>query len=192
TGLNTVEINGSTFTNLRVLSTGAVQPFQPDDVVMVLRLGTQYFILGKVRAAGAGAAERIASASVDTAGTYGAQSIGDLPGSPGPSLTMYVGSARRVLVVSSMAVNLSQANAAQHVEVSGASSIEAGTRVRQAYLRNDNTNVVWATVTQQTLLDASDGLQPGQNTFTCKYQVGTVGTGTGAQIASRTLTVIPF
>lgn len=192
TGENTITINGNVFQNLRVLTTGALVAFAPGDVVMVQRVGTQYVVQGRIRAPGSSAGERIASSSVDLPGTFGPQGIGDLPGSPGPSVTVYVGSARRVLIISSAAINISQANAAQHVAVTGASAIAAGTKVRQAYLRNDDGGVVWGTVTQQTLLTADDGLKQGSNTFTCKYQIGVVGAGTGAQIASRTLTVMPI
>jgi hypothetical protein len=198
TGLNTVVINGNEFSNLRVLSTGAVQPFQPGDVAGIMRVGTQYFILGKVRAAGAGAGERIASARVASLQNAPiSASMSDIPGSPGPSVTLYVGSARRILVIHSCEVGivgssanaLESAGAYQGVAVSGVSSLPAETAVTSAYLEGNLTNS--ASVSATTLVTAANGLQQGQNTFTCKYRAFRNGSLVPV-VNNRVLTVIPF
>lgn len=194
-GVNSVLINDNSFTNLRVLSTGAVQPFQVGDVVGIIRVGTQYFILGKVRAPGAGAGERIASSRVNALVTQAGTAGGwvDLT-SFGPSVTLYVGSSRRVLVLHSCEIAVSRAGGYQGVQVTGASSIAPETAITDAYLTYNNLDSVsiGQSVTATTLVTAGNGLQQGQNTFTCKYKVDVAAGGTGAQFNNRVLTVIPF
>ncbi len=198
TGSNTVLINGSAFTNLRVLSTGAVTPFQGGDVVVLLRYQTSYFILGKIRAPGAAAAERIASARVASLQTVPAGgSMADLAASPGPSVTIYVGSSRRVLVIHSCEVGiegssanaLESAGAYQGVAVTGASVLAAETAITNAYLEGNLTNS--GSVTATTLVTSANGLNQGLNTFTCKYRAFQNGSLVPV-VNNRVLTVIPF
>lgn len=193
TGLNSIEINGNTFDNLSVLSAGSVVPFQAGDTVALMRVQSQYFILGKIRAAGAGAAERIVSAKKDLPLVVsGALTWGDLPSSYGPEVSVYIGSGRRALVLHSSGIYCSQAYGVQGVQVSGASTLAVSTAVRNAFLRNTAAPEVWTMSTCVSLITAADGLEQGQNTFTCKYNVELFGTGTGAYFGNRSLTVIPF
>jgi len=198
TGVNSVNINGNTFNNLKILSTGAVQPFQPGDVVGILRVKTQYFILGKVDAPGAGAGERIASnrvASLQNVPVGG--SMAPLANSPGPSVTMYIGSSRRVLVIHSCEVGIAGSTsdpfawgtAFQGVAISGASSLAAEGAVTNAYL--GGSLGTQGSVTATTLVTALDGLNQGQNTFTCVYR-SDAAAGLQPVVNNRVLTVIPF
>lgn len=194
-GANTVMIDQQPFDDLRVLSTGAITPFQPGDVVEVVKVGTTAFILGKIRAVGAGLGERIASAKV-----AGGPAIplgtdyADLPGDPGPTVSVVVGSARRVLVTSSCAFSIGSGTATaagfQGVAVSGASAILPGTAVFDCFLQAAAGTI--GSVSSQTLLTADDGLVAGLNTFTCKYFGYSLGTITSVQVENRVLTVQPI
>lgn len=197
TGVNSIQINGNVFNNLLVLSMGAVTPFQPGDVVGIIRVRTQYFVLGKTRAPGAGAGERIASSRVAqlTIVPPGG-SMADLAGSFGPSVTLNIGSSRRALVIHSCEIifsgsstALDQSDGYQGVAITGATNRAAETAVTNAFLTGNLTN--GASVTATTLVTAADGLNQGQNTFTCKYR-SIVTASMVVQVNNRVLTVIPF
>ncbi|MBK1785141.1 hypothetical protein [Prauserella cavernicola] len=197
TGLNSVEIKGRVFTNLKVLSTGSVQPFQPDDVVGVLRVGTTYFIFGKIRAPGAGAGERIDSDRV-AASLFvpNNDTFGDLTGSYGPEVTVYIGSQRRALVIHSCEVIISgavnigqQGQIHQGVAISGATQASPASAITNAYLKGPAGVAGSASAT--TFITAENGLQQGLNTFTCKYR-GLADGDQNLQVNNRVLTVMPF
>lgn len=197
TGLNSVNIAGSTFDNLRVLSTGAVQPLQPGDVVGIIRTGSQYFILGKVDAPGAGAGERIASDRVAKQTDVPANGpMADLVGSPGPSVTMFVGSSRRVLVIHSCEIYVNglvdispTAYGHQGVQISGATNVPAESAVTNAFL--GGLTGTSGSTSATTLVTSVDGLNSGQNTFTCKYRSDANGDAS-ISVNNRVLTVVPF
>ncbi|MEC3975081.1 hypothetical protein [Amycolatopsis sp. H20-H5] len=185
-GVNTVEVNGVILSNLRVIQSGIGVAYQPDDVVMVVRKQTQYFIWGKVGAPGAGAANQIRSGLVvaeesqsDTAGGYV-----DLP-SYGPELRdVYIGSSRRCLVLVKAAVHVTNCTAIANFRVTGASTVSPNA-ASSAYLGAPEATM---SASSQLLLTAADGLNQGLHTFTMKYRVDS---GTGG-FANRVLTVIPF
>lgn len=202
TGNNSVMVNGSTFTNLLVLSTGAITPFQKGDTLGILRYQSTYFILGKIRAPGAGAGERIASAkvaqliTVPTGGGYA-----DLAGSFGPEVSLFVGSSRRALVIHSVEIAhtgsvtvdasgaFARASAGQGVQISGATIKAPETAVTSAgYQGRFGTSGVF---TATSLVTSAQGLNSGTNTFTCKYKA-TADAGVVPNVNNRTLTVIPF
>lgn len=196
TGLNTVDIAGTVMNNVLVLSTGAPQAYTPGDVVIVLRLGTQYFVFGKVRQPGYGAGERIASTRLTAEVATSSTSYVDLGG---PEMTVYIGSSRRALVlisVSCAAENLPDAGGAAfaNVAVSGASSIEPMSYVA-AYLglnpATDGGSAISGSAASNVLITADDGLQQGQNTFRLVYANGST-SGGNARFLNRKLTVIPF
>ncbi|PXY17342.1 hypothetical protein [Prauserella flavalba] len=197
TGLNTVEIKGQAFTNLKVLTTGAVQPFQDGDVVGVLRVGTQYFILGKIRAPGAGAGERIVSDRVaQLAAVPNTNIYGDLPGSYGPEVTVYIGSQRRALVIHSCEIEIANipvldesGQVHQGVQITGATNVPPASAVTNAYLKGPAG--VGGSATATTFVTADNGLRQGVNTFTCKYR-GTAEGNQSLHVNNRVLTVIPF
>jgi hypothetical protein len=193
TGLNSVRVEGQSLPNLRVLSTGLVTPFQIGDVVGIEVIGTQYFILGRIRAPGAGAAERIASSRIQVQNNnVPPQAFGDLP-NHGPEVTMFIGSARRVLVVHSCEMGVNQSSGYQGVQVTGASNIAVETAITDAFLAFVGSGAnIFQSVTATTVVTAANGLKQGVNTFTCKYKVTVSGTGTGVDFNNRVLTVIPF
>jgi len=166
--------------------------------VIVLRKQTQYFILGKVGAPGAGAANQVRSATVNAAVNQGLQAFGDLTGSFGPELVnVYIGSSRRCLVTLSNQVNVNNSIGNMGFQVRGASLIDASVP-RSTYLSaRTSSNGTIASVSITTLLTAADGLNMGFNTFTTKYRVLNNGepgdpAGTGAQFQARIITVQPF
>ena len=56
TGVNSVQVQGNTVHNLKVVTAGAGVVLTVGDTVGILRYQTTYFILGRVAAPGAGAA----------------------------------------------------------------------------------------------------------------------------------------
>ncbi|MEU0467218.1 hypothetical protein ABZ215_24725 [Amycolatopsis sp. NPDC006131] len=202
TGLNTVDINGVTFTNLKVLSTGAGIVLSPGDTVVIMRFQTQYFILGRVSAPGAGAALGVRQDFVEpqidiTSGTFVA--------SGGPTCTdVYVSSSRRVLVFLTAQIAAANCYGYASVQVSGASNIAAGVGDNAPAsgggfdLGNaSSTGIVYlgATATTVQLFDQTMGLNEGLNTFTVLYQRATVTGYTPASPAAfrrRRLVVMPF
>lgn len=202
TGLNTVDVAGTVFNNVLVLSTGAPQAYTPGDVVIVLRLNTQYFVVGKVRQPGYGAGERIASdrvaEHVTNVGAAGVgSSYGHISGSYGPEVTVYIGSARRALVIHSCEINVwgipevdTRGRLDQAVAISGASDRPPASAVTNAYHRGIAETD--GSVSASTLVTADDGLQQGQNTFTCLYRIDEESLNGGLSVNNRVLTVIPF
>lgn len=198
TGANTITVEGEDLHDLPVLSTGAVQPFQPGDIVDIGVRGSQFFILGRIRTVGSGLAERIASnrvsqlRSVPIGGAFA-----DLATSYGPEVTIYVGSSRRVYVTHSCeigiggagAANLERATAWQAVAVSGASTLAVETAVTDAYFKAGFG--FDASVTATVLVTSANGLNQGFNTFTCKYKAIADGS-LAPQVNNRTLTVTPI
>ncbi|WP_158303281.1 hypothetical protein, partial [Prauserella endophytica] len=116
----------------------------------------------------------------------------DLAG--GPEVSLYVGSTRRVLVMHSARLFVANGSVTQGVEVAGASNIPVGSQVENADLLNQNPLSVWAAVSASTVLTADSGLQQGTNVFRCRYQADAHDNPNPSvlQVASRTITVIPF
>lgn len=189
-GVNAVMVNGVILTNLKSIQGGVAVAYTAGDTVMLVRKQTQYFILGKVTAPGGSAGSAIQSQRVASLQTVTATSFGDLAGSFGPEVSVYIGSSRRCLVIHSCEITISGAAAAggfQAIQVSGASSIAVETGVTDAYwvgpIGTDGTFSATCLVTEV------NGLRTGLNTFTCKYKK--TGTGT-VQVNNRVLTVIPL
>lgn len=200
TGLNTVEIAGTVFNNVLVLSTGAPQAYVAGDVVIILRMRTQYFIMGKVREPGYGAGERVASAildgQVDTeSGTY--EDLG------GPEVTAYIGSSRRALVLVSVSGGAGGLpsdgdGAVCNVRVTGASSIDPGDSGETvgpmaAWLTMNpggNTGAIAGSMTSTILLTAAEGLEQGQNTFRLVYR--SLRGLSKSVFRNRKITVMPY
>lgn len=196
TGANTVEVGGTSLTNLSVLSAAGTIHLRAGDTVAVMRVRTQYFILGKIAAPGASAAERIASdrvARMDQVPTT--DTFVDLP-SYGPEVSLYIGSSRRALVIHSAefsiggVVDVGQwGEGHQAVQITGASNRPVESAVTNAFLKGNAGTASSASAT--TFITSVNGLREGVNTFTCKYRA----TANGQQdvvVNNRVLTVIPF
>lgn len=195
-GVNTIKVNGAELDNLPVIQGGVGIAYQVGESVEVLRVSQQYFILGKVGAPGAGAANQIRSLSVNTSITQGIQGYGDLTGSLGPSLSsVYIGSSRRCLVTVSAQIATNGSAGAMSFTIVGASSVGTSDD-RAAYVTGPPSAPFGnsAASSQTVLLTAADGLNPGFHTITTKYRVADAGTGSGATAVfrGRNLTVQPF
>jgi hypothetical protein len=179
TGVNTVLVNGTSLSNLKCLAIGAGVILTPGDTVGLLRFQSTYFILGRIAAPGAGAALGVRQSYIDAMESTTSATWVDLA-TFGPQVAnVYVGSARRALAFVSMQGATGNAYAQATCEVSGASSIPAGTgNVTVASVGGfdvgDNTATgrvyVATAVTAVQVFDASNGLNQGMNTFTMKYQ----------------------
>jgi hypothetical protein len=202
TGVNAVWVNGATVSNLRVLQSGVGLVYQPGDTVMIEKRMSQWYILGKVAAPGAGAANQIQAALIATSETTTSTSYADLA-TVGPSRTVYIGSSRRCLVtVSSTISSLANAGTSQgqwiggnaSFTVSGASSIAPSSDFfvgGETWYANTSIPVgFYMGGSRTTVLTAARGLNVGFNTFTMKYLA--LSANPGCSFFDRTITVIPF
>lgn len=198
TGLNSVAVNGAAVSNLRVLQSGIGLVYQPGDTVVVEKRMSQWYILGKVGAPGAGAANQIVSARVAVLESTSSTSYTDLT-TYGPEVSVYIGSSRRCLIVLSAYITASATNIGNYlgghaaVVVSGASTIAApaaGFVSELALCPNPGNVGIGQTGTAFYLLQASDGLNVGVNIFTLKYRSNVASPSCGFN--NRAITVIPF
>ncbi|OXM73093.1 MULTISPECIES: hypothetical protein [Amycolatopsis] len=193
TGLNSILINGNTFNNLSVLSTSNSIMISPGDTVALMRVQSQYFVLGRIQAPGEGAALNWRSDNVSPNESTGNTAYSDLA-TVGPRVSnVYIGSSRRCLVIASSRIAVNGSGGYFDVEVSGASSIAASDS-RAAFGVSDSVNpgAVTFTATNTTLLTAADGLKQGLHTFTMKYRFEAHGGSAITFFGKRTLTVMPF
>ncbi|MGA6164314.1 hypothetical protein [Amycolatopsis magusensis] len=197
-GANTVDINGEQFVNLRCLTTGAGLLFAPGDTVVLMRMRTTYFILGRVAAPGAGAAmstrvgvtANAAGLAAGSLGTWKNLDMGDIPGPSVPNV--YVGPARRCLVTVTAEMTCGEfTDSFMGFEVTGATTIPAAYS-RSIRLQNWSTGGTIASCSGTFLLDRdfSPSLNSGVHHFTAKYN-RFQGAST-AEFSSRHLIVIPF
>lgn len=189
-GTNTVAVNGGTIPDMRVVASGVGVAYRVGDVVNITRRGTQWFINGKVGAPGAGAGNQIQSADVAANETTTSTSFTNLA-TFGPSVTLTIGSSRRALVSISAYLSLASndtnyAGGVMGFTVTGASSIGVF-RTIAAEIAGGGLGV---SIGRTMLFTSADGLNPGVNTFTCKYAAAT--SSYPATIGSRNITVIPF
>lgn len=195
-GTNVVTVQGVNLSNLKALQGGIGILYQAGDVVGIIRFQTTYFVLGKVAAPGAGAANQIRSAAVNTAvNNVNVAQWNDLPGSPGPTLSnVYIGSSRRCLVLMTCLMDVSGVEGYMSVAISGASTIapSGNTGLQTGFIGiPSGAPVVTAQSAANFVLTSTDGLNSGFHTFTAKYGVFISG-GTGVNFLRRSMTVIPF
>ncbi|GAB3154293.1 hypothetical protein GCM10027258_57940 [Amycolatopsis stemonae] len=204
TGLNSVKVNGSAVSNMRVLQSGIGVTYQPGDTVMVEKRMSQWYILGKVAAPGAGAANRIQSQTIAANESTGSASYTDLA-TFGPSVSVYIGSSRRCLVLVSAFITMSGTTASTASFIGGTASVTVSGASTIGH------NLAYASASLQTLVPfgrstfgaggsfsasgtrlftAADGLAQGVNTFTVQYL--SLQTSPTCGFRQRTLTVIPF
>lgn len=177
TGENTLMVAGGEVRDIPVLSTADSIMLAEGDSVGLIRFKSTYFILGRIAPPGGGAqlATRQAYTSGEVSTTSG--SFVDLAG--GPTLTdVYVGTSRRCLVFISAQMATGNAWAHASVAVSGASDIAADSGGASASLGGfdlaDTSSggdvYISGTATSIQLFDASNGLNPGLNTFRMQYR----------------------
>jgi len=193
---NTVIIGGTVVPNVRAFQSGLGIQYQPGDVVAVGKNQTTYFIMGRIAAPGAGAAQQIASASVATYEfTTNNGSFIDLT-TPGPAVTTYIGSSRKCLLNLSCVVSYAGTKAAyiggyMGFQVTGASAIAPSGFKSVLGFGYAVTGVgTTVSVSAQFYLTAADGLNQGFNTFTAKYKSAdnTIAGG----FDTRNITIIPL
>lgn len=192
TGLNSVDINGVTFNNLKVLSTGDSIMLAAGDTVVIMRFQTQYFILGRVAAPGLGASLATRTARVNPNESTSSTTFTDLT-TFGPTVPdVYIGSSRRCLVmVSATVAGGPQFGGYAAFEVTGASTIPAvgANGVYGAF--TGASGGMQSSLAVVIPLSADDGLNAGRNTFTMKYRREASYPDT-AFFNTRILTVIPY
>lgn len=189
TGGNQVTVAGSTLDDVPTLAASTIE-LAPGDVVGLIRVRAQYFIVGRIASAGSGALTN-RSATIATQESTTSATYTDLA-TPGPSVSAYIGSSRQCLVMVQVAINaLTPCVASCVVAVSGASSFQ---NAYPAFLGSDHAQGnIAGSATSTTLMDVTYGLNSGLNTFTLKYARTLTGTGGGdATFQYRTITVIPF
>lgn len=198
-GVNSVLVNGVILSNLKIIQSGIGLTYSVNDVVVIMRKQTQYFIMGKVADPGAGLSNQIKAAAVTANQTTATTTFTDLA-TVGPQVTVTIGSSRRCLVIVDCRITCTTAGqAAQYVggamgfAVSGASSIAAGNGALNVQFYSGPTapNIGWnQAVSHTVVLDSSNGLNAGSNTFTAKYYSQTASPICGFE--ARNIVVIPF
>lgn len=183
TGLNSVLINGSTFDNLSVITAGPAINIEAGDTVVIFRIQTQYFIFGKVAAAGASAAMRSVSDFTAAGESTSSSTFTDLA-TVGPTVTAYVGPSKQALVMLSTSVTVPIAvTARMSFAISGASTQAAATFRSAHYFSGE----AGAIIRLSNIVQVVD-LTPGLNTFTAKY----LSDGGSTAFVNRSLAVIPM
>lgn len=186
TALNTVTIDGNEFNNLRVITPGPAINIETGDVVVIVRIKTQYFIWGKVAAPGASAAIRSVSDFRTAPADITDTEYVDFPGDPGPTVSTYVGPSGKVLVSISCQVlsnNGAIAGGEMSFAIRGANNEDAA-GFRAAMASVDVSFQVTATNTVQVI-----DLVPGVTTFTAQYRSQF---GNAVNFSNRSLVVIPM
>lgn len=191
TNENRVFIAGTEFVNIPTLVSSDSILLRPGDIVGVLRFRSTYFILGRIALPNTNRTTDLQVSSVGNNESTTSTTPTNLT-TFGPEIgSLYVGSARRVIIFASAYITVqNQVESGDfQVSVTGASIIPFTT---PGTLFQDVTNpgeVIQANITAIDLVDASDGLNEGFNTFTMKYSSGL---GNSVEFASRRLIVWAF
>jgi hypothetical protein len=210
TGTNVVEVQGNVFGDVRTLSSGIGLRYNSGDSVILIKKQTQWFILGKVGSVGGAAGSGLQSVQENFITNFGTSGVwADHPTGAKPVVTANIGSSRTALVFYRCNV---KAKAGDHnidasaydpqclvgisFAVSGASTIApnvwAGqTVLLQVELSNmlgtGKVSGVLTTLAGFMPLTATQGLNPGLNTFTMKYN-----TAQTAEFQIGGITVVPL
>ena len=194
-GVNSVLLNNTAIPNMKTVQGGIGIQYQPGDTVMVIRKQSQYFVLGKVTAPGGNNANQIKSAEVVTSQTTTSTTYTDLA-TPGPSVTVNVGSSGRVLVLFGCGITVADTGAGVNnyvggsavFDITGATNLAAAAGVSAQIWSPAGapTGGAWTSSKPKTLT----GLAPGSTTFTMKYR--SLLTSPACGFVERNITVIPF
>lgn len=204
---NSILVVGSLIENVSILSAGAIM-IGVGDVVGLLRVRTQYFILGRISTMQNAITISSARFDGDSFTVNSSTNYIDPSGTPGPTLSnVYIGASRRCLVfLSASLASTDMGYVAAHFEVSGASSIlppsgpgahDYGLMIGSvaAGVGTDPTQVSM-NASRMFLLTAADGLNAGLNTFTMKYlgvgEFNTFPTNNDCFVGKRVITVMPL
>lgn len=200
TAENTVNVDGTVFTNLPILNTDEALLLGPGSVVGIMDIGTTWAILGRLTIPGTpDAATALASIgtfsdTVDVFETTTSGTYGDLT-TVGPQVTATVPPSGRCLALLSVRIGWSNQNAGGGgccVELTGANSSPASDvnyPVASHFLSlsgGATSSSFVRTSSQHTF----EGLTPGDTTFTVKYKALTG--GVQCDFTTRQLVVIPL
>jgi len=196
-GVNTVLVNGTVLSNVRSLQSGLPTWYVANDVVVVMRKQTQYFILGKIAAPTAGAGSGVKTAAASWQDDFASGTDGTWIDNPisgvGPTVTAYIGTNGACLVwwqctvkIETQTTTFGNPSIEARVgwEVSGASTFSPGQFSGTALFHNvGSTNLAnGQKVSIQSTISGFYpifGLNPGSNTWTMKYStVKGLSTGT--------------
>lgn len=198
TGENTVEIEGQQFDNLDAVQGGIGINYNPDDVVVVMRKQSTYFIFGKVTSPGAGAGSSVQQVTFGYSDVVTPTSGNwiDVP-SGVVSVDAYIGSGLKALVIWRADVTVNNSTGEVGWSVSGASNITPGTFAGMSMMVQASTSGTPSTAVKETAcgfftLHKGGGLKKGLNTFTLKYRVSVSGSGVNATFGSPQITVVPL
>lgn len=196
--VNSVWVNNTTLTNLRTVQSGIGVQYQAGDTVMIVRKQTQYFILGKITTIGSGNANQIKYAEVSATEATGSTTYTDLA-TFGPQLSINIGASRRFLLIVNCHMFVSGTVPANTlvgglmtVNISGASTVNVVGTVGASWVGNGIANGTGGggQFVRTYVMTAANGINPGLNTFTAKYQ-SRVASPT-VSFNDRAITVIPF
>lgn len=194
---STVRVLGTVLNDLPVLSSGAVL-LGVGDSVGILKIKSQYFILGRVSTVQQGLRPRSARLDPTTFTVSGATYTGSAP-----VLTdVYIGPSRSCIMWLGATISLHGANGTgltrsgfASVEITGNSGIPASTFESFGSVPSltvgpgTNATTYSSGVVPVT---AVDGLYEGLHTFTMKYRNASPDPGTSATFLNASLTVLPI
>jgi hypothetical protein len=193
-GLNAVNVNGVTLSNLRVITSGIGVSYSVGDSVMVERKGTQYFIMGKITAPGSGFANQIVSQDVTASDSVTSTSYGNVSHF-GPEVVVNIGPSERVLMFLSASLTAGTGTSDATFSVVRMSFTATGSSSMNAGYTEIGTGMAGGAGvflgSRTTLLTRADGIREGQTTFTAKYRKDNTNYSIEA-VASRNITVIPL
>lgn len=202
TAANTINVGGTELSNLPILNTSEAVTLSPGDVVGLLTITNQFFILGRLTipattaAATALALDRTV-ASYDTNST--ATSSGSASGTS-PTVDVLVGKTGRLMVTVGCQIDATGAIAvtsscggAMGFALSGANTMAAGSdlAVVERVVMQVSTGTCRAVITRRgSITEYLFGLNPGLTTVTAQYW--STDAPTSASFADRTLIAVPF
>ncbi|QRP48977.1 hypothetical protein [Amycolatopsis sp. FDAARGOS 1241] len=210
-GVNTVEVNGTTLSNLSSLQNGMGNAFFPGDVVAIRRVQTKYYILGRIAAPNGLTGSQPQSLTEDGGTISGSQNVWkDLDAGPGvsPRITVRIGNAALIRFgIGTLATNNSEIDCT--IAWSGASTTNPDDNFTGFYFTsgsNNNQNggpTMIQSPSKDMMVYRNTGIRelpgggyeffvPGVYTFFLKYQWRAYNNGNGAQVINPWLTVIPF
>lgn len=140
-------------------------------------------------------ADRIESDEVDPQVVISNEtSFIDLPGSPGPEVSVEILSGAAIVLISARiecsVVGVTQTLGYMGVEVSGASSVDPDVADSLSFQPGNISDITRVDAVRMSSVRPFSGLAPGLTTFTAKYRTGTSTDSVGFD--SRSLVVIAF
>ena len=195
---NTVQVDGTVFTNLPIFNTNEALQLVPGAVVGIVDIGTTWAILGRMTIPGTAEAasalsaisthsERIEAFESTTSATFT-----DLT-TLGPTVTITVPRSGRVLCLLSAHIGWNPTNAGGGdvgIQVTGANSISAGDGAILTHNQAMSGVVTSSVILRSAVSFVYDGLNPGVTTFQAKY--ASEYSPTAAEFLDRIIVLMPL